>query len=289
MEHSAAYLNTGTWASKAIKEAKLFGTVHEVASSKDQNFCYIPKGYSIPEAADYFHCTSNNTIFGTQIHDFPKTNQPLVCDMSSDIFSRVLDYSQFDLIYAGAQKNMGPAGTTLVVIKNEILGKVSRNIPSMLDYQIHIDKQSMYNTPPVLAVHVSMLTLKWLKSMGGVTAIEALNKIKSDLVNFLEKAKKNSKHTICYGAPAKGNTLLNYCKISKTLIDYTVDKNPSKQGLFLPGTHIPIFSPEKIIETKPDFILILPWNLQNEIMEEIKFIREWGGKFVIPIPEVKIL
>jgi phosphoserine aminotransferase len=180
MEHSAAYLNTGTWASKAIKEAKLFGTVHEVASSKDQNFCYIPKGYSIPEAADYFHCTSNNTIFGTQIHDFPKTNQPLVCDMSSDIFSRVLDYSQFDLIYAGAQKNMGPAGTTLVVIKNEILGKVSRNIPSILDYQIHIDKQSMYNTPPVLAVHVSMLTLKWLKSMGGVTSIEALNKIKSD-------------------------------------------------------------------------------------------------------------
>ena len=119
--------------------------------------------------------------------------------------------------------------------------------------------------------------------------LKNINQVKSNLVNFLEKAKKNSKHTICYGAPAKGNTLLNYCKISKTLIDYTVDKNPSKQGLFLPGTHIPIFSPEKIIETKPDFILILPWNLQNEIMEEIKFIREWGGKFVIPIPEVKIL
>ncbi|MDG1063252.1 MAG: 3-phosphoserine/phosphohydroxythreonine transaminase [Flavobacteriaceae bacterium] len=190
LERSAAYLNTGTWASKAIKEAQLFGQVHEVASSKDRNFCYIPKNYTIPEAVDYFHCTSNNTIFGTQIHSFPDTTQPLVCDMSSDIFSRVLDFSKFDLIYAGAQKNMGPAGTTLVVIKNDILGKVSRSIPSMLDYRTHIDKESMFNTPPVFAVHVSMLTLEWLKAQGGVMAIEKQNKMKSE--RLYQEIERNS-------------------------------------------------------------------------------------------------
>jgi len=190
LERSAAYLNTGTWASKAIKEAQFFGQVHEVASSKDRNFCYIPKNYTIPEAVDYFHCTSNNTIFGTQIHSFPDTTQPLVCDMSSDIFSRVLDFSKFDLIYAGAQKNMGPAGTTLVVIKNDILGKVSRSIPSMLDYRTHIDKESMFNTPPVFAVHVSMLTLEWLKAQGGVMAIEKQNKMKSE--RLYQEIERNS-------------------------------------------------------------------------------------------------
>lgn len=182
LDKKAAYLNTGTWSSKAIKEAKLFGEVEVVASSEDKNFNYIPKNYSIPEDADYFHCTSNNTIFGTQMKDFPSTDIPLVCDMSSDIFSRSLDFSKFGLIYAGAQKNMGPAGTTLVVVKEEILGKVNRKIPSMLDYKVHIGKDSMFNTPPVFPVYVSMLTLKWLKELGGIEAIEKENEKKAALI-----------------------------------------------------------------------------------------------------------
>jgi len=182
LEKEAAYLNTGTWSSKAIKEAKLFGEVLEVGSSKDANFNYIPKDYSIPDNVDYFHCTSNNTIFGTQMKSFPETPAPLVCDMSSDIFSRVLDFSKFDLIYAGAQKNMGPAGTTLVVVKEEILGKVSRQIPSMLDYRVHIGKDSMFNTPAVFPVYVSMLTLEWLKEHGGISNIEKLNNEKAQLL-----------------------------------------------------------------------------------------------------------
>jgi len=182
LEKKAAYLNTGTWSSKAIKEAKLFGEMVEVASSADANFNYIPKDYNIPNDVDYFHCTSNNTIFGTQLKSFPKTNCPLICDMSSDIFSRVLDFSAFDLIYAGAQKNMGPAGTTLIVVKEDILGKVSRVIPSMLDYKVHIAKDSMFNTPAVFPVYVSMLTLEWLKDLGGVAAIEKINEAKAALL-----------------------------------------------------------------------------------------------------------
>ncbi|AKA36275.1 3-phosphoserine/phosphohydroxythreonine transaminase [Flagellimonas lutaonensis] len=182
LKKKAGYVNTGTWSLKAIKEAKLFGEVVEVASSQDQNFNYIPKGYAVPSDLDYLHITSNNTIFGTQIKEFPKTNVPLVCDMSSDIFSRQLDFSQFDLIYAGAQKNMGPAGTTLVVVKEEILGKVGREIPSMLDYKVHISKDSMFNTPPVFAVYVSMLTLQWLKDLGGIAAIEEINEKKANLI-----------------------------------------------------------------------------------------------------------
>jgi len=178
----AAYLDTGTWSTKALKEAKLLGDIEVVASSKDKNYNYIPKNYSIPTDADYFHCTSNNTIFGTQLKSFPTTDSLLVCDMSSDIFSRQLDFSQFDLIYAGAQKNMGPAGTTLVVVKNDILGKTGRTIPSMLDYQIHIGKDSMFNTPSVFAVYVSMLTLQWLKNLGGVAAIEKINTAKAELL-----------------------------------------------------------------------------------------------------------
>ena len=182
LEKKAAYLNTGTWSSKAIKEAKLFGEVEEVASSKDKNFNYIPKSYAVPEDIDYFHCTSNNTIFGTQMKDFPDIKPPLVCDMSSDIFSRELDFSKFDLIYAGAQKNMGPAGTTLVIIKEEILGKVTRKIPSMMDYATHIGKDSMFNTPAVYAVYVSMLTLRWINSKGGIKAMEELNNKKAELL-----------------------------------------------------------------------------------------------------------
>lgn len=182
LEKKAAYLDTGTWSSKAIKEAQLLGEIEIVGSSKDANYNYIPKGYEIPGDADYFHCTSNNTIFGTQIKDFPNLDIPMACDMSSDIFSRQLDFSKFDLIYAGAQKNMGPAGTTLVVVKEDILGKVTRKVPSMLSFQTHISKDSMFNTPAVFPVYVSMLTLQWLKDLGGIKAIEKINNEKAALI-----------------------------------------------------------------------------------------------------------
>ena len=182
VDGKAAYLDTGTWANSAIKEAKHFGETVVVASSKPDNYNHIPKEYIIPADASYFHCTSNNTIFGTQMKSFPETNVPLVCDMSSDIFSRVLDFSKFDLIYAGAQKNMGPAGTTLVVVKEEILGKTGRTIPNMLDYQQHIAKESMYNTPPVFPIYASLLTLQWLKNLGGIAAIEKVNEAKANLL-----------------------------------------------------------------------------------------------------------
>lgn len=182
LEKRAAYLNTGTWSDKAIKEAQIFDDVTEVASSKDANYNYIPKGYDIPSDHDYSHCTSNNTIFGTQIKDFPECDIPMVCDMSSDIFSRTIDFSKFDLIYAGAQKNMGPAGTTLVVVREDVLGKVSRKIPSMMDYKVHISKGSMFNTPPVFPVYTSMLNLEWLKNKGGIAAIEKENEKKAQLI-----------------------------------------------------------------------------------------------------------
>ena len=182
LEKRAAYLNTGTWSDKAIKEARIFDDVLEIASSKDANYNYIPKGYDIPSDHDYFHCTSNNTIFGTQIKEFPDCDIPLVCDMSSDIFSRRIDFSKFGLIYAGAQKNMGPAGTTVVIVREDILGKVSRKIPSMMDYKVHISKASMFNTPPVFAVYTSMLNLEWLKSKGGIAKIEIENEKKAQLI-----------------------------------------------------------------------------------------------------------
>lgn len=182
VDGKAAYLDTGTWASNAIKEAKLLGETIVVASSKEQNYNHIPTDYSIPTDANYFHCTSNNTIFGTQMKSFPKTNIPLVCDMSSDIFSRTIDFSQFDLIYAGAQKNMGAAGTTLVIVKEEILGKSGRIIPSILDYEKHIKAESMYNTPAVFSVYTCLLTLQWLKKLGGIAAIEKVNEAKANLL-----------------------------------------------------------------------------------------------------------
>lgn len=182
VDGKAAYLDTGAWSSKALKEAKLLGEVDIVASSKDKGYNYIPKGYEIPADADYVHMTSNNTIFGTQIKDFPNTQQPLVCDMSSDIFSKPIDVSKFGLIYAGAQKNMGPAGATLAIVKDDILGKTGRTIPSMLDYQVHASKDSMFNTPPVFAVYTSMLTLRWLKAQGGVEAIQQKNEAKAALL-----------------------------------------------------------------------------------------------------------
>ncbi len=182
LENKAGYLNTGTWATNAIKEANIIGNAVELASSEDKNFNYIPKGFDIPNDLDYVHLTSNNTIFGTQIKNFPSAKVPMVCDMSSDIFSRQLDFSKFDLIYAGAQKNMGPAGTTLVIVKEDLLGKVTRKMPSMLNYQVHIAKESMFNTPAVFPVYVCMLTLQWLKDMGGIAAIEEINEKKAQLL-----------------------------------------------------------------------------------------------------------
>ncbi len=177
---TAAYLNTGIWATKALKEAKIFGNVNVVASSKEDNFSFIPKDFEIPAESAYFHYTSNNTIYGTELMTVPTTSVPVVCDMSSDIFSRVIDISQFGLIYAGAQKNLGPAGLTLVIVKDEILGKIDRKIPSMLDYRVQIEGGSMYNTPPVFSIYVSMLNLRWLKSKGGVSVIEKENISKSE-------------------------------------------------------------------------------------------------------------
>ena len=179
LEKKAGYLNTGTWANKAIKEAKHFGDITVVASSEDKKFNYIPKDYRIDADFDYFHCTSNNTIAGTQMQSFPACDVPLICDMSSDIFSRELDFTQFDMIYAGAQKNMGPAGTTLVVVKKDILGKVSRYIPTMLKYETHIDNDSMFNTPSVFAVFGCLQTLKWIDKQG-LAEIEKINTAKAD-------------------------------------------------------------------------------------------------------------
>src|SRR5690606_17204024 len=178
----AAYLDTGTWAAGAIKEAKKFGTVDILGSSQETNYSFMTKEYTADSSYDYFHCTSNNTIYGTQMKEFPKVDTLMVCDMSSDIFSRVIDYSQFDLIYAGAQKNMGPAGVTLVVVKKSILGQTGRTIPSILNYQNHIDKESMYNTPPVFPVYATLLTLQHLEKNGGIAAAEARNEAKAKLL-----------------------------------------------------------------------------------------------------------
>src|SRR6185312_8649127 len=180
---TAAYVNTGVWASKAIKEAKGIGNVNIIASSEDKKFSYIPKGYSIPADASYLHITSNNTIYGTQMHSFPENSPvPMVCDMSSDIFSRRCDFSKFGLIYAGAQKNMGAAGATMVIVKESLLGKTGRKMFSMLDYQVHIKGESMFNTPPVFPIYVSLLTMKWLKKNGGLAWIEEINRKKQELM-----------------------------------------------------------------------------------------------------------
>ncbi|MGQ1909799.1 3-phosphoserine/phosphohydroxythreonine transaminase [Marinifilum sp. RC60d5] len=179
MGKKSAYLNTGAWANKAQKEAKLFGEVVEVASSKDTVYNYLPKGYEIPADADYFHITTNNTIYGTEIKEDLDINIPLVADMSSDIFSRPVDVSKYALIYGGAQKNLAPAGVTFVIVKDEILGKVDRQIPTMLDYRTHIKGVSMFNTPPVVPVFAALQTLKWIKEKGGVAAMQKLNQEKA--------------------------------------------------------------------------------------------------------------
>tara|TARA_B100000780_G_scaffold58399_1_gene37143 strand:- start:7526 stop:8593 length:1068 start_codon:yes stop_codon:yes gene_type:complete len=182
LEKKGAYINTGTWSVKAIKEAKILGEVFEVSSSKDKNFNYIPKNNIVPNDADYLHITTNNTIFGTQYKSFPNVPIPLIADMSSDIFSRKIDYSDFDLFYAGAQKNMGPAGVTVVVIKESILNKVTREVPSMLNYNSYIKAGSMSNTPPVFAVYTTLLNLRWIESQGGLKELDKRNKSKAELL-----------------------------------------------------------------------------------------------------------
>ena len=182
LETKAAYLNTGTWSKKAIKEAKAFGEVIEVASSAADNFTYIPKGYSVPADVDYFHITTNNTIFGTELREDPDVAVPLIADMSSDIFSRPIDVSKYICIYGGAQKNLAPAGVTFVIVKNDAVGHVSRHIPTMLNYQTHIDGGSMFNTPPVVPIYSALLTLRWIKAQGGVEEMERRAKARADLL-----------------------------------------------------------------------------------------------------------
>ncbi|HEY4156260.1 MAG TPA: 3-phosphoserine/phosphohydroxythreonine transaminase [Puia sp.] len=186
---TAAYLDCGVWGIKAIKEAKIFGQVNTVASSKEKNYTCIPKGYSIPADSKYFHYTTNNTIEGTEMFEVPETDVPLVADMSSDILSRSMDFNRFALIYAGAQKNIGAAGVNMVVLRRDILGKVNRKLPGMMDYRQHIEAGSMLNTPPVFAIYVCLLTLRWLKNMGGVEGIEKINKAKADLLYKTLEAK----------------------------------------------------------------------------------------------------
>ena len=207
LNSKAAYLNTGTWASKAIKEAKIFGEVVEVASSKDKNFNYIPTGYNVPDNADYFHITTNNTIFGTEIHTDIDSKIPLIADMSSDILSRKMDVSKYAMIYGGAQKNLGPAGVTFVIIKNDLIKSQKREIPSMLDYKQHIENDSMYNTPPCLPIFACLQTLKWLKNLGGVAEMEKIN---------LKKAKilydEIDRNKLFKGTAAKENrSIMNVC------------------------------------------------------------------------------
>ena len=207
LEKKAGYVNTGVWAKKAIKEAKNFGEVQVLASSEDKNFTYIPKGYAIPTDLDYLHITTNNTIYGTEYHTDIDSPVPVIADMSSDILSRPVDVSKYGMIYGGAQKNIGPAGVTFVIVREDLLGKVSRPLPSMVDYRNHIANDSMFNTPPVFAIYVVKETLKWLKSIGGVKEIQKRNRAKAEL---LYDAIDNSK--VFVGTAVKEDrSLMNVC------------------------------------------------------------------------------
>ena len=226
-KQTAAYADTGVWGQKAIKEAKLFGNVSIVCTGKETNYTVIPKNFAVPNDAVYFHITTNNTIYGTQWKKIPSVSIPLVGDMSSDIFSRVIDFNAFDLIYAGAQKNMGPAGVNLLVVNKNILGKIKRPIPTIMDYRNHIKDGSMLNTPPVFAVYVCMLTLRWLKEMGGVAAVEKLNNEKAALLyreidnnplfTGTVEREDRSKMNVCF--------VMNDSKLEEKFLAYTKEKN----------------------------------------------------------------
>ena len=222
MNKKAAYLETGVWASKALKEAKLFGEVVTVASSADKNFSYYPKGYTIPKDVDYFHITTNNTIYGTEIHEDIDCPVTLVADMSSDIFSRPVDVKKYGMIYGGAQKNLAPAGVTFVVVREDLLGKVDRKIPTMLDYRTHIKEDSMFNTPPVFAIYAMRETLRWVKSIGGVAKMFEMNKAKANLLYS-----EIDRNTMFQGTAAKEDrSLMNVCFVM-------TDKYKEKEADFM--------------------------------------------------------
>lgn len=208
LEKKAAYLNSGVWAKKALKEARLFGEVIEVASSEADGYTYIPDNYQVPEDVDYFHITTNNTIYGTELHADPQVGVPLVADMSSDIFSRPVDVSRYNCIYGGAQKNLGPAGMTFVIVRDEALGKVSRPIPTMLDYRIHAEKGSMFNTPPVLPVYTALQNLKWLKREGGVAEMQRRAKVRAEMLYSEIERNKLFRATV---TREKDRSLMNIC------------------------------------------------------------------------------
>lgn len=207
LKKKAAYLDTGTWASKAIKEAKLFGEVDIVASSKDKNYSYIPKNYTVSPDSEYFHITTNNTIYGTELHKIPEVSVPLVADMSSDIFSRPIEVSKYDVIYAGAQKNLAPSGVTIVIVRKDALGNMERPIPSMLNYQTHVNNDSMFNTPPVLPIFSALQTLKWYKEQGGVPALQKINQEKGAILYDEIDRNKLFKGT----AATEDRSLMNVC------------------------------------------------------------------------------
>ncbi len=211
LETKAAYLNTGTWAKKAIKQAKLFGEVVELASSADANYTFIPKGWTCPKDVDYLHITTNNTIYGTEIRKELDVPVPMIADMSSDIFSRPVDVSKYNCIYAGAQKNMSMAGVTVIILKNDALGKVSRQIPTMLDYRTHVDKGSMFNTPPVVPVYTALENLRWIKKQGGLKAMDKLAKERAEIVYSEIDRNKLFQGTV----KEEDRSLMNICFVMK--------------------------------------------------------------------------
>ena len=262
----AAYLNTGAWSKKAIKEAQMFGEVDVVGSSDDKNFSYIPKGYTIPEDADYFHVTTNNTIYGTEIKYDIDSPIPLVADMSSDIFSRPLDISKYAIIYGGAQKNLAPAGVTFVIVRNDILGKVKHHLPTMLNYQTHIDKESMFNTPPVVPIYAALQTLKWLKDKGGVEEINKINVKKAGLLYSEIERNPLFKATV---EAEEDRSLMNICFVmtegnedkEKAFFDFATSKGMvgikghRSVGGFRASTYnaLPIESVEALVATMQEF------------------------------------
>jgi len=262
----AAYLNTGAWSKKAIKEAKMFGEIDVVASSEDKLFNYIPKNYTIPQDADYFHITTNNTIYGTEIKDDITSPIPLVADMSSDIFSRPVDISRYAIIYGGAQKNLAPAGVTFVIIRDDIVGKTGREIPTMLNYQTHIDKGSMFNTPPVLPVFAALQTLNWLKNNGGIEEIHKKNIKKANML--YEEIDRNPLFRTTVPDP-NDRSLMNICfvmnqgfeNLEKSFLDFATErgmlglKGHRSVGGFRASTYnaLPIDSVAALIDAMQEF------------------------------------
>ena len=264
-KETAAYADTGVWGIKAIKEAKLYGKVAIVCSGKESNYTVIPKDFAVPNDATYFHITTNNTIYGSQWQKIPNISIPLIGDMSSDIFSRVINFNAFDLIYAGAQKNMGPAGVNLVVVNKNILGKIKRAIPTIMDYRNHIKEGSMLNTPPVFAIYVCMLTLRWLKALGGVEAIEKLNDAKAALLYQEIDDNPLFTGTVCKEDRSKMNVcfIMNDPSLEESFLSYAKQNNiVGIKGHRLVGgfraslyNALPISSVQVLVDTMKAFAL----------------------------------